>query len=67
LQFGTFMLGCCFGRHPRGLSNIVQRPRMPNSAASTTTWSVSSFVFSLSSPCRSFSMFSRIQWFGRFH
>ncbi len=40
-QFGTFLLGCRFDRHPRWLSNIIQRPRMPNSAASTTTWSVS--------------------------
>ncbi len=66
-QFSTFLLGCHFGRHPRWLSNIVRRPRMPNLAASTTTWSVSLFTFSLSSPCRSSSMFSRIQRFGRFH
>jgi len=45
-QFGTFLLGCRFGIHPRWLSNIVRRPRMPNSAASTTTWSVSEFAFS---------------------
>ncbi|CAK9865875.1 unnamed protein product [Sphagnum jensenii] len=71
LRFNLAIRHISVGLSFRQTSKVIEQHHLATknaiSTASTTTWSVSSFTFSLLFPYKSSPMFSRIQQFGRFH